>query len=71
MDMSLSKLQEVVMDREVWRAAVHGATNSWTQPRNWTELKNSSTNLRLKTVFLFFSNSRLALYLDKFYKLYL
>ena len=30
MDMSLSKLQEMVKDREVWRAAVHGVTQSWT-----------------------------------------
>ena len=36
MDMSLSELRELVMDREVWRAAIHGVTKSWTRLSDWT-----------------------------------
>ena len=38
MDMSLSKLQELVVDREAWNVVVHGVTKSQTWLSNWTEL---------------------------------
>ena len=38
MDMNLSKLLELLMDREAWRAAVHVVTKRWTRLSNWTEL---------------------------------
>ena len=41
MDMSLSKLQELVMDREAWHTSVHGTGKSWTWLSNWTDIFSS------------------------------
>ena len=52
MHMNLSRLQEMVMDREAWHAAVHGVAKSWTQLNNNKELLRVTNIFRILTVII-------------------
>ena len=52
-DVSLSELRELVMDREAWRAAIHGVTKSRTQLSDCTKLRPILSDMRIATPALF------------------
>ena len=53
MDVSLSELREMVMDREAWHAAIHGVTKNWTWLSDWTELNGKFVGIEIEILFYF------------------
>ena len=68
MDMSLSRLRELAMDREAWHAAVHGVTKIWIQLSDWTEL--SWTELNTKYLPQYLTYIKYCILGDKSYQLF-
>ena len=57
MHMSLGKLWQLVMNREAWRAAIHGVTKSWTRMSDWTELNWTRLEVRLEILKICYLNN--------------
>ena len=60
MDMSLGELWELMMDREAWRAAIHGVSKSRTRLSDWTELNKTqreASSWKKQTIYVYFSLS--------------
>ena len=68
MNVSLSELRELVVDREAWRAAIHGVTKSWTRLSNWTEPTELNwSNVQWYVYYIFFIHSSANRLLDYFH----